>query len=376
MWSPMRLDIDARDPFERGRERGSWVGAHLRETWPCYQELFSIAARDSGREPVDVQGMADACHDSVSAWSPALARELEGVAAGADVPLRTVLALNARTEVLAQAGALGVTECSTVVQLRSRTGSPLGAQTWDWHAELSNGWHVQTVRGDERSFVGLTEYGLLAKIGVNDAGVGVHFNLLNHDSDIGHGSGSASVRGGVPVHLLARQVLGRAASFGQAVELIGSAPVCASSVITVVTPEGAACVEISPAGIGVIEPSDGWLVHTNHFLDLRLASGERETLGPSTTHERDEFLRSRVKSVSGPLDVVGLTELLNSHEGDDLPEGDGAPVCRHPVDGAPTGYRTATLATVGLDPARRQAHIWSGGPCRRTDETPLTAHFG
>ena len=203
---------------------------------------------------------------------------------------------------------------------------------------------------------------------MNEAGLGIHFNLLRHASDVEEYDDQAAPRpGGIPVHLLARAVLGGTASVAQAVDLISSAPVAASTVITVVTPGEAACVEISPAGVGLVEPADGWLVHTNHFLDARLAAGERVTTDITTTFEREDLLRTRAKATAAPLEVEDLVGLLCAHDED------GVPVCRHADPEAPMGYRTATLATVGIDPRRRTATVSAGGPCRRADISTLTA---
>jgi isopenicillin-N N-acyltransferase like protein len=369
MSSRMHVEIDSTDPFERGRQRGAQVAAPLQATWPIYQSLFAVTARDAGRDPVDISAVAHACLDALSPWSPDLLRELEGVSAGTGLPLTTVMALNARTEVFAVAGGTSVTECSTIVETAGTAGTALSAQTWDWHEELAHGWHLQTVRKGERSYVGLSEFGMLAKIGVNSAGLGIHFNLLRHVSDAqpGYDDQTAALRGGVPVHLVAAAILGSADTVGEALDLVRSAPIAASTVITVVTPEEAACLEMSAAGVGVVEPSDGWLVHTNHFLDPRLAEGEAVTEFVTTTFEREDLLRSRVKAVAGPQDVEELTTMLCAHDED------GASVCRHPGPGDPHGYRSATLATVALDVERRQAHVFEDGPCRRSDVAILTA---
>jgi len=365
MPSRLHVETESSDPYERGRQRGAQVNKAVERTWPVYQSLFDASAKDAGREPVDVAAVAHACLDAVSVWSPDLLRELEGVAAGSGLSLTTVMALNARTEVFALAGGLALTECSTVVQMHAAGGAALSTQTWDWHEELADGWHVQTVQGDAHAYAGLTEFGMLAKIGVNSAGLGIHFNLLRHDSD--GLSDRETPLAGVPVHLLAAAILGRTGTVAEAVDLARSAPVAASTVITVVTSDRAACIELCPAGTAVVEPSDGWLVHTNHFLDPGLAEGEAVTRVVTTTFEREEALRSRVKAVPGPLDVEDLTQLLCAHEED------GVAVCRHVDETAELGYRSATLATVALAPAQRQAHVSEDGPCRRTGVTTLTA---
>ncbi|MEJ7629214.1 MAG: C45 family peptidase [Nocardioidaceae bacterium] len=365
----LHVEIDSADPFERGRQRGALVAEQVAQTWPVYQSLFEITAREAGGDPVDVPAVAHACLDALSVWSPELVRELEGVAAGAGVSLTTVMALNARTEILAKAGGSTASECSTLVRMQGADTTAVAAQTWDWHDDLADGWHLQSVRGDALAFVGLAEFGMLAKIGVNSAGLGVHFNLLRHASDLPgeDNDPAAAALGGIPVHLLARAVLGTASTLTEAIELVRSARVAASTVLIVVTPDEAACVEMCPAGVGVVEPSDGWLVHTNHFLDPVLAEGEAVTQVVTTTFERQDLLRTRVKAVAEPLEVEELVDLLCAHDED------GVPVCRHPAVGAELGYRTGTLATVALDPVRRQAHVSADGPCRRTDVSTLTA---
>lgn len=341
----------------------------LQQTWPIYQSLFDVTAHDAGREPVDVPAVAHACLDAVSTWSPELLRELEGVSAGSGLSLTTVMALNARTEVFAVAGGTAVSECSTVVQLDGPDGSAVSAQTWDWHEELADGWHVQTVRNGATSYVGLAEFAMLAKIGVNSAGLGIHFNLLRHVSDAqpGYDEGTPDPRPGVPVHLVAAAILGGTSTVSEALDLVRSAPIAASTVITVVTPDEAACLEMCPAGVSFVEPSDGWLVHTNHFLDPRLAEGEAVTDFVTTTFERQELLRSRGKAVAAPLDLEEIVALLCAHDDD------GVAVCRHPIPGAEHGYRSATLAAVALDVGRRQGQVSEDGPCRRTDVTTLVA---
>ena len=124
---------------------------------------------------------------------------------------------------------------------------------------------------DGRTVHLFTEFGIVGKIGVNDAGLGLHFNILHHRDD-GRGAG-------VPVHVVARRILDEAATVEEATAIARSATVSASTVLTVVAWDderaSARCLELSPAGVGVLEPdADGVLAHTNHFLDPRLARGE------------------------------------------------------------------------------------------------------
>ncbi|MGW5687109.1 C45 family autoproteolytic acyltransferase/hydolase [Nonomuraea sp. NPDC003754] len=353
----MEIQVTGTRPRQRGHDRGRRTRDEIARAWRAYEELFAATAA-AGGVPLDVPALALGTVAATRAWAPELVEEMEGVAEGAGVPLWTVAALNARTEILAAAGGPRAGECSTVVHAASRTA---GGQCWDWHEELAAMWHIQWVRGDTWAFAGITEHGILAKIGVNEAGVGLLFNILGHTDD---------GAGGVPVHLAARRVLGGAGSFEEAVAMLRDAPVSASTVMTVVTAGRAASVELSPAGARVVEPDgDGWLVRTNHFLDPALAAGElRGRLDPDT-HDRLRLLGARVRGRPG-LDGPGdLATLLTAHPGD------GAEVCCHAPAGGALGTRWATLATVAIEPADRRILVHDGGPCtaRPPAWTALTA---
>ena len=86
----------------------------------------------------------------------------------------------------------------------------------------------------------------------------------------------------------------------------------------------------------------------------------------TTTIEREELLCKRTAAMDDVLDLDGLAQLMCAHD-------TGSAVCRHLDERMPTGYRSATLATIGLDPARRQAHVAEDGPCRRSEQAILTA---
>ncbi|MEX0168129.1 C45 family autoproteolytic acyltransferase/hydolase [Streptomyces sp. LMG1-1-1.1] len=348
------LRITGDTPRRRGEDRGRRAGDAIARAWRVYDELFTTVG---GRAP-DVRSLALRTADATRAWAPELVEEMEGVAEGAGLPFWTIAALNARTEILAEAGAPRAGECSTLV----RTG-PLttGGQCWDWHEELAGSWHLQTVTGDAHGFAGITEHGILAKIGVNEAGVGVLFNILGHTGDAATG---------VPVHLVARQVLGNAGSFAEAVGMLTGAPVSASTVITVVTADRAASVELAPAGSAVVVPDErGWLTRTNHFLDPSLAAGELRGRREPETYDRHRLLSRRVRAHPGPLGPDALAALLSAHRED------GAEVCCHAPAGGALGSRWATLATLAVDPAERRLLVHDGGPCTAGPSTwtPLTA---
>ncbi|MET0956730.1 MAG: C45 family peptidase [Cryobacterium sp.] len=338
--APVLLLVDSTDAHERGRQRGAAIRDELVTGIGIYLDLFTAC----GIPLAGVRAGADAAVRATEAWSPALVAEMRGTADGAGVPLWQVAALNARTEILSGAVGSKPGECSTIV---NAAGRPVGAQTWDWHDELSGHWHLQRVRGTTREFVGLTEHGILSKIGMNDAGVGVLLNILGHRSDRADG---------VPVHLVGARVLAEAGTLAEAIEILRTAPVSTSSAITVLSPEGAAIVELSPVGAAVITPTDGVLLHTNHFLDSRLGQGEKPGLYDPDSQLRLAVLTERAAQAPLPGEAAALVDYLVSQPGD------AAALCCVPEPGAVLGNRWATLATVTLDAAARTMTVSAGSP--------------
>src|SRR5690349_14165704 len=127
---------------ERGAAFGRAHAPAIRHSIAVYERMFA----DTGVAPGDIR-VPDWAHE-----------ELSAMASAADVPLASLLAVNARTEVLAGAGP---TECSVV------GAGGLLAQNWDWHPDLSESTIIWVVENGSGWFVTLCEAGTLAKIGLN-----------------------------------------------------------------------------------------------------------------------------------------------------------------------------------------------------------------
>lgn len=326
------------------RTLGAECAGDIRAAFDGYARLF--AAHGIGFEQVRALGAAALAE--TSEWAPSLGEELLGVAEGSGLAGWQLGALNGRTEILAAAAVTGEGECSTSVVLAD--GSPRTVQTWDWHDTLRDGMTVVSWPG----VCTFTEAGVAGKIGVNSAGLGVHFNVLRHASD------HADI--GVPVHVVARRILDEASTVEEATELARSARLSASSVITVVTADRARCLELSPAGVGVVDPVGGVLWHANHFLDAALAPGERTTVDVSTTLARGSWLRSHAAEL-GAADLTARARALCAHTED------GAAVCAHPDMSLPAHERWESLATISLDVVAGRMHVHTGGPCSVTPES-------
>ncbi|WP_336669674.1 C45 family peptidase [Tsukamurella sp. USMM236] len=313
-----------------GRARGARFAPRIRRISALYAAHFA----ELGIAPGVVAEVAAASHDELAAWAPHLAAEVDGLAAGAGTPLAAVALLDARTEILARTAPSREGECSTMV--RAVPGAaPETLQTWDWHDHLApDGLLLAGVGNTGLRFKLFTEFGVSGKIGLNDAGVGVHFNILNHRSD-----GGAL---GVPVHAVARRVIEEATGVDHAVDLVRSARVSASTVLTVADRHGrAASIEMSPAGTALVRPGeDGWLFHTNHFLDPGLAVGDTIPRVESSTDLRMDDMTARRADLCSGTGQARAKALA----------ADGtAPQIMRPDVSLPLVEQWSTLLTVALD---------------------------
>lgn len=338
---PTHLCLPSGTVEERGRLRGERLRPLIHEAIRGYSGLFDelgIAERQQ-------VGAAAASLEVLRCWDPLQHAEVVSVALAAGVTPIELMLVIARTEILAAAGQ-SQGECSALVALTPE-GSAVGAQTWDWHLELSHLWHVNDVASGEGTVghVGFAEAGMLAKIGVNAAGVGVMLNILANDGDR---------CGGVPVHAVLAAVLNRAMSLDEARSIIATAPTSASSTITVVAPQGAFVVEIGPHGKAEL-PVAGIAAHTNHFVADTLQKGARELSAETKSHERLSLLARRIDGMQGADSAAELTALLRTTDRD-------APVSLIADFERPRWKRPATLVSVRMDAAARSVGVAAGSP--------------
>ncbi len=337
-------------PQARGEAFGAANASEIGATYDRYVELFDAVAG----EPVALRPLGEEALTAIAGSSEPAAAEIGGIARGAGLEPWQLAALNARTEILARLGTPGRGECSTVVDLRGNSGSPLTIQTWDWRDAFADNWLAWTIEyPDGRVVHTVTEYGILAKIGVSSRGIGVHMNLLQHAGDGGPM--------GTPVHILARTILERADDPAAALATIATAETSASTVLTIIgaTENGTAVVgaELSPDGPRYVLPNlEGVYLHTNHFLDPRLSAHDlAPRLGPDSYLRLDAI--ARVLHARRPADLDELTHLLNDHSA-----GAGS-VCCHADPGASLQDQWATLATIGLDVRAGELKVRRNGPC-------------
>jgi isopenicillin-N N-acyltransferase-like protein len=338
------------EPTARGREFGQQHAQKIHACVETYQALFDRVATS----PFDLRALGARALAQIEAFAPPLYQELLGMAEGSAVEVVYLGAINARTEILAYLGSQLRGECSTVVRIEPFSGKPVAVQTWDWYAEFADLWLTWEIpHADGSLTTTVTEFGIVGKAGVNSRGLGVHFNILHHERD--------GKEIGVPVHVASRWMLDSCNDINQALQLLGSAKVSASSSLTLIAAvdnsSAAVSVELHPGGPGLVFPdANGLLVHTNHFLSNPAREGDTEPRAFPDTLVRYDLLTRRLVNRQG-LTAQHVLAAMNSHLGSI------SAVCCHPIPGQPIAGQYATLVSLVIDVASGTLTALPGGPC-------------
>ncbi len=371
--------------YERGRAYGAAAAPLIRHSIASYARLF--AAR-RGMDWAVSQAEALRFAPLLADVAPDLLEEMRGIADGAGYTLGEIIALNARTELLAgispgsyhpdgpaararnrlagvpehppepgeaEPPPVGVAddgECTTVAATSAATleGSTFLAQTWDWQGDQRAACLLLRVRAPgEPEILTLTEAGMLAKCGLNGAGVAVALNLLRSRDD-----GRAV---GMPVHVLLRKML-QGHDYAAARAGADLAPAGASSCITLASARGdLVSLEITPGGVAEVHAEAGLLAHANHCVDPWAAAGECPLEPTSTTRERLGRAWELLRRGAGRLDVAAFQAILTDHQ--------GAPrcICRHPDPRVPRLDRAESICALVMDLRAQVMHVAPNVPC-------------
>lgn len=363
------------EPRVRGLQYGRAAAHQIRHSIASYARLF---AYEVGRDWEQTQQAALDYVPIFEHYTPDLLEEMRGIAEGAGLALAEIVALNARTELMAGVHRYeahpeytrAVThnrrlsvpehgECTTVAATGAATGSatPLLGQTWDWYGnQRAACLLLHIVEPGRPTILTLTEAGIIGKIGLNSAGLGVSLNILFSQSD-----GQVP---GLAVHVLLRRIL-QTRSVDEALAIANEARAAASSCVTVADIGGAALsLEVTPQGVGILEPDQGVLVHTNHCVTEPVRHDQRQLLATTAASSTARFDRAHalLAAAYGQIDSDTLKTVLRDHA--DAP----TCICRHPIVGVDPLEQVESVTAVVMDLAAGMMHVAPGIPC----EVPFT----
>ena len=360
--------------YQRGRQYGAQAAARVHQSVQAYQQVFAHVA---GWDWATVRREAARFEAPIRAFRPAYLEEMRGIADGAGLDPTDVLAINVRTEVMYSAKARLAplakktfpAECTAFARVPApaqpgaapaqpgaapaQPGAALIGQNWDWLLHSARTLVVLEVRQDDGpDFVTVVEAGLLAKTGMNAAGLGLVTNALVTDADLGEP--------GLPYHVLLRALLD-CSTVAEALRVLAAGPRSSSANYLIAHASGAAVnVEAAPGDftrLYPLFPEDGVLRHTNHFLAPDIGPGPVTDLALWAMRSTLVRLqRLRAATTASSLDDFGT--VLADHA--DYPYS----ICAHPDPAEHPCEQGATIASVLMDLTAREIWLAAGNPCQ------------
>ena len=347
------------EPFERGSQYGVQTRDRIALSIQAYERVFAFY---TGWDWTAVKRASLAYVPPIEAAYPSYLDEMRGIASGAGVEFEDILALNIRTEIMYSAKARmaagshpAVTrECSSflVMPEASSNGHLLAGENWDWLPHCSDTVVVLEASQDAKpNFVTVVEAGLLAKAGMNSAGLCLATNALVTDADRGEP--------GIPYHVLLRALLD-AGTMTEALASVQRWTRSSSANYLLAHEDGVGVdVEAEPGDfqrVHFLTASDGLVVHTNHFLSTLRDARDVSLWAMPDSLVRLQRLDTALRAAR-PVSVKALQEMLMDHA--DYPFG----VCSHPDLRADPAEQGATIMSIIMEPISRKVWLADGFPC-------------
>lgn len=284
---------------------------------------------------------------------PQYVDEMQGIADGANVEFDDVMALNVMEAVTTDA--LHLTRCTSfaVNEQQTADGHVLAAHNEDWIPEDEDDVYVVLAKpNDEPPFMAMTYGGLLPNVGFNAYGIAQLIDSVYPDDS----------RIGIPRLVVSRAVLGSRRISGA----IGRAlvPHRAAGYNHLIVHESGEMysIEVSARRFEILHGTDGYLVHTNHYLSphMREVESDPEELISSRVRY---FRANRLLRQSSSHSLKSLQAIQKDHV--NLPNC----ICNHAVDWSDPLDREKTINALVIDLTVREMHICWGNPCQNTYHT-------
>lgn len=351
-------EVEVRGP---PRDLGRQIGEATREQFPGLIDHVMMRMNQDRSQTVSVESALEASRGFfpfVEDYSPDSIEELRGVAEGAGVFPEAVMLINARHEVATALSPIPAASeaCTSLAVNAEASATATGAvgQNWDNDPGMVPFSLVLTRRpAGKPAFMTFTQPGVIAYMGLSDAGIGVCMNALP----------GRSRPIGLPWYFTVRGVY-EATDLDGAVAAIRRGRRARSGNLAMMTPQGAADLEVQIDSVRVLRADqNGRIVHTNHYLHPE-STGINDEFADSLygqTFEREQRSRELFARSSGAVSVSMLQEMLSDH--------DGAPtsICRHPNDDPKIGWQRSVVSMI-VEPSKGKMYLTRGNPCENPYE--------
>jgi len=320
----------------------------------CRPEVLSMLEdsktrmRLKGRPWRDAVSLASLFMPYAEEHDPEFLEWVEGYAEGSGQPIEDLMVILCEGEkgFCTDIGASGE---------QTKDGSVLLAHNEDWRETDEN--HVLLIRVRPKkgpSFLSVTNGGLELIVGMNSSGICFTGNSVYPSDE----------RMGIPKLFLVRQQL-LARSIDEAMRATLPTGRASSYNTNLAHKSGEMyCIEASATAHAAIYAADGYLVHTNHYLDPRMqtyeavfGTNDKSFKGCSGTVVRYNRARRLLRKSLGDVTAETLQGILRDHV--NYPNS----ICNHPMSSAPPHERYKTNFSVIFKLTEAKMSICKGNPC-------------
>ena len=284
---------------------------------------------------------------------PQYIEEMQGIAAGANIAFDDVMVLNAMEAVTMDA--LHLTRCTSfaVNEQCTADGHVLLAHNEDWLPEDENDVYVISARPkEEPPFLAMTYGGLLPNVGFNAYGIAQLIDsVYPNDSRIG-----------IPRLVVARAVLASRRLSGALGRTLISHRAAGYNHLLGDEHGELYSVEVSARKFDILHGTDGYMVHTNHYLTPTMKEVEDEPEELISSRVR-YFRANRLLRQNSKHSMKTLQAIQKDHV--NLPNS----ICNHNILGTDPLDRESTISALVIDLTAREMHIAWGNPCQNAYHT-------
>jgi len=336
-------------PFEIGLQHGRSAVERVHKSLDFYRLAFLEKANLQWAKALEI---AESFVPVAKEYDSESIDELKGIAQGSDCKFQEIMAINCRSEIMYMSQNFD-DGCTTLAVLpeASENGNTLLGQNWDFRSACLETTILAEIHREDglRSF-NFVEAGMLARNGMNSAGIGVVGNFLLTDTD--------RKKSGIPFPFIRRKLLASKTIFA-AMETVIKADKSSSNNTIIGTRQGFAIdIEATPEHFYHIYPTYGLLVHANHFLADLISEKDINKYRMVDTLYRDWRLKSSLNSKLGHITVEEIKAALSDHFG--YPRS----ICRHKETHMPMSEMLQTVGSMIMDLNRGEISVAAGCPCQ------------
>lgn len=284
---------------------------------------------------------------------PQYVDELRGVAEGANIPFDDIMVLNAMEAVTMDA--LHLTRCTSLAVNDERTadGHVLAAHNEDWIPEDEGDVLIISAKPDkDPPFLAMTYGGLLPNVGFNAYGIAQLIDSV-YPSDS---------RIGIPRLVVARAVLASRRISGAIGRTLIPHRAAGYNHLLIHESGEIYSIEVSARKFEILYANDGYMVHTNHYIDPQMKQIEKTPEELLSSRVR-YFRASRLLRQNEKHSIKSLQAIQKDHV--NIPNS----ICNHNIEGLDPLDREKTINALVIDLTSREMHMAWGNPCQNTYHT-------